>query len=158
MRLSAAKSSEKYRGGVLPPAAALERDIVGLGVAEKQKDRARQVLERSAELSGFFESGRNRLVMPAFAVKADAPPSTDPGDDSDAKPKKGGGGGGFDHDPLIIGLFQKLPQPDEDWEEADRLKWLQTAANIFDLVYKGDCAGFHITPARADRSPRLRDN
>jgi hypothetical protein len=35
---------EKYRGTVLPPAAALECDMEGLGVAEKQKGRARQVL------------------------------------------------------------------------------------------------------------------
>jgi hypothetical protein len=39
---------EKYQGGVLPPAAALERDFVALGVMEKQKERARQILERSA--------------------------------------------------------------------------------------------------------------
>jgi hypothetical protein len=32
---------EKYRGGVLPPAAALDRDIATLGVSEKQKERAR---------------------------------------------------------------------------------------------------------------------
>ncbi|MGE3897487.1 MAG: hypothetical protein AB7F39_06225 [Variibacter sp.] len=58
---------DKYRGTVLPPAAALERDMVGLGVSEKQRDRARQVLERSADLSGFFESGKTKLVMPAIA-------------------------------------------------------------------------------------------
>src|SRR5258708_1324737 len=64
---------EKYRGGVLPPAAALERDMVGLGVSGKQKDRARQVFEKSAEQAGYFEHGKNRLVMPAIAVKGDAP-------------------------------------------------------------------------------------
>jgi hypothetical protein len=45
---------DKYKGGVLPPAAALERDVVGLGVAEKQTGRARQVFERSAEQTGFL--------------------------------------------------------------------------------------------------------
>jgi hypothetical protein len=53
----------------------------------------------------------------------------------------------------LAGLFRKLPPPESDWAEADRLKWLQTAANIFDLVYK-DCGGFSISPARAERSPR----
>jgi len=69
---------EKYRGGVLPPSAAFERDIVGLGVAEKQKDKARQVFERSATQAGFFEAGKSKLVMPEFAVKSDgfAPPDT----------------------------------------------------------------------------------
>jgi hypothetical protein len=45
---------EKYKGGVLPPAAALERDLVALGVAEKQKGRAGQVFERSAEQAGLL--------------------------------------------------------------------------------------------------------
>ena len=35
---------------------------------------------------------------------------------------------------------------------------LGPAANIFDLVYTGDCGGFAISPARAERSPRPRDN
>ena len=143
---------EKYRGGVLPPPAALERDFVSLGVAEKQKDRARQVFERAAEQAGFFESGRNRLVMPAVAVKQESVAAT-PVEEEKSDPKKGGGGGGFDHDPLIIGLFQKLPEPEADWPATARLKWLQTAANIFDLLYKGD-GGIVVSMARADRSPR----
>jgi len=148
---------EKYRGGVLPPSAALERDFVSLGVAEKQKERARQVFERSAEQAGFFESGRNRLVMPAVAIKQEGTAPVVEEEKSD--PKKGGGGGGFgDHDALIIGLFRKLPQPAAEWSEEDRLKWLQTAADIFDLVYEGDCGGFIISPARAERSPRPRDH
>ena len=50
---------DKYRGGVLPSqAAALERDMVGIGVGAKVKDRARQVFERSAEQAGYFEHGK----------------------------------------------------------------------------------------------------
>ena len=49
---------DKNKGGVLPPAAALERELVGLGVSEKQKGRAREVFERSAEQAGFFEHGK----------------------------------------------------------------------------------------------------
>jgi hypothetical protein len=57
---------------------------------------------------------------------------------SRASAGNGAGDGGFgDHDPLVLGLFRKLPEPDEDWPAKDRLKWLQTGANIFDLVYKG---------------------
>jgi hypothetical protein len=47
---------------------------------------------------------------------------------------------GGNHDPLILGLFQKLPEPDADWPAKDRLKWLQMATNIFDLVYKEEGA------------------
>jgi hypothetical protein len=44
-------------------------------------------------------------------------------------------------DPLIQGLFSKLPEPEMEWPLAARQKWLQTAANIFDLMY---------TPTEAD--------
>src|SRR5207237_6915037 len=58
---------ERYKDGVLPPAKTLETEIVGLGVAEKQKTRARQAFERSAQASGYFEHGNNRLVRPGVA-------------------------------------------------------------------------------------------
>lgn len=41
-----------------------------------------------------------------------------------------------DHDPMIVGLFKKLPPADSSWETADRIKWLKTAANIFGLIYE----------------------
>jgi hypothetical protein len=147
---------DNYKGGVLPPAAALEREMVGMGVAEKQTSKARQVFERSAEQGGYFEHGKSRLVMPAVAVRPDeAPPAPVLDEQQNRERNKGGGGGGDmgDHDPLILGLFQKLPEPDTDWSSKDRLKWLQTAANIFDLVYKGE-GGIVVSAARADRSPR----
>ena len=37
--------------------------------------------------------------------------------------------------PLIQGLFDKLPQAESEWSLQARQKWLQTAANIFDLMY-----------------------
>ena len=78
---------EKYKGGV-PPAAALERDIVGLGVAEKQIVRARQVFEKSAEQGGYFENGRNRLVMPGVAMRQDSPPPPAPADEDQSNRDK----------------------------------------------------------------------
>lgn len=50
----------------LPPTAALEKELVGLGLADTMSDTARRVLERSAEQAGFFEAGSDRLVMPGF--------------------------------------------------------------------------------------------
>jgi hypothetical protein len=148
---------EKYSGGVLPPSAALERDIVGLGVSEKQKDRARQVLERSADQGGFFAHGKNRLVMPAVVVREEIPPAPE----DKEKNRNGSNGGGHTpptpptppRHPFIEGLLQSLPKPEEDWPAAGRVKWLQTAANIFDLIYKGD-GGIKIELAMAQRSPR----
>lgn len=141
---------EKYKGGVIPPAAALERDMVGLGVAAKMKDRARRTFEHSAEKAGFYEQGKNRLVLPGVAP-GDAIPAREP-----EKPGGTGGPGGRDGDglhPFIQGLLKTLPEPDSKWDLAQRVKWLQTAANIFDLIYEGD-GGIEVTPATAKRSPR----
>lgn len=152
---------EKYRGGALPPAGAFERDLETIGVAPKMKDRARRVLERSAEQAGFFEQGRNRLVRPGVAVRDDVPPPDSNANDDD---EQGGGGGGGKTPPpsgpalhpFIQGLLLKLPEPETEWEPAQRVKWLQTAANIFDLIYKGE-GGIEVSSATAGRSPRPRD-
>jgi hypothetical protein len=55
--------------------------------------------------------------------------------------------------PFIEGLLQTLPEPQDDWPATGRVKWLQTAANIFDLIHKGD-GGIKIELAMAQRSPR----
>ena len=41
-------------------------------------------------------------------------------------------------EPLIRGLIEKLPPADTNWSLADRAKWLNATANIFDLMYKSD--------------------
>ncbi len=124
---------EKFKGGSLPPAAALEREIVGLGVAPKQKDRARQVFERSADQAGFFAHGRDRLIQPGIAGNGFTPPP-------DEKPKGGGGdggGGGDSLDPLIAALIQKLPQSGDPkpWPVDQRVTWLQMTAMAFQMAY-----------------------
>jgi hypothetical protein len=84
-----AGTDPEYRGGVLPPATALSRDVVALGVSEKQKDRARLVFECSAEQAGFFEHGKQRLVMPGVAYQPDGARANEC-----EKPEPGNGGGG----------------------------------------------------------------
>src|SRR3546814_3404924 len=47
-------------------------------------------------------------------------------------------GGGSQLHPFIRGLLDKLPEPETEWAmhgTAGRIKWLQTAANIFDMIY-----------------------
>lgn len=127
---------DNYNGGVMPPPAALARDMVGLGVAEKTKDRARQVFERSAEQAGFFAHGKNRLVMPAISMPADVP--SDKPDDRDRDDDDnggGGGGGGGGKDPLIRALIQKLPTSGSDWSADDRVTWLQMISMAFQMTY-----------------------
>jgi hypothetical protein len=157
---------ERYRGNILPPAGALEREMANLGVASKQADKARQAFERSAQQAGFFEHGRNRLVMPSGAAAPTTQaqseiPLSSPREES--YERQGGGtpyvdrgGTTSDLHPFIVGLLQTLPEPGTDWEAEDRMKWLQTAANIFDLIYKGT-GGIRIELAMAHRSPRPTD-
>ena len=129
---------DRFDGSTLPPIAALNRTLVGMGVSDKQVDAARQAFQRSAKQAGFFGHGSNRLVEPV--IRGGKPPS--PG--VTPKPKDpppgsgGGGGGGDDLDPFIQGLLSKLPASGTSWGSDDQLKWLQTAATIFGLMYGGD--------------------
>jgi hypothetical protein len=140
---------EKFRGVSLPPTAGLEREIEMLGVAPKQKDKARQVLQRSAKQAGFFDYGPDRLVLPAgtsengrSATAKDDPVAPPP---APRRSSSGDGGGGDEHHPFIQGLLKTLPQPESDWTVEQRARWLQTAAGIFDLIYKGNEEGRAIT-------------
>lgn len=126
---------EKYKGGVLPPAAALERDMVGLGVAQKQKDRARQVFERAAEQGGFFEHGKDRLIRPGVALR-DEPPPEDRGRQNGGEGGGGDGGDGEAIDPIIAGLLKRLPKSGEIWPEPQRDLWLELLKGSFKLIYR----------------------
>jgi hypothetical protein len=124
----------KYNGYMLPPPKALEREMDALGVSAKQTDKARQAFERSASRAAYFEHGGDRLTMPA---KLDSGPETLRVDSNENQNKRAGGGsgGGGDFPPLIQGLIERLPPPDSVWPVQKRKQWLQTAENIFSLIY-----------------------
>lgn len=124
---------EKFKGNALPPTTGLEAAVVSMGVAQKQKERARQVLQRSAQQAGFFQFGNDRLVLPAF--KASAAPIVNPPEPEEPEKKKTKDEDDEELHPFIRGLLKKLPAPDSEWPMDGRAKWLQTAANIFDLMY-----------------------
>ena len=137
---------EKYKGTVTPPNAALEREIVALGVSEKQKARARQVFESSAKQTGFREHGPAQLVMPAVVVPPpgaqNPPPAGGGGDGGNGGGNSGGGGGGvgveLDLDPLLIALLQKIPSQGAEWPRDRRLRWFRTFAMNVSQVYDAD--------------------
>lgn len=71
------KIYDSYRGRLLPPAKALEREMQTFGVSSKQTDKARQAFERSARKAGFYEAGDDRLVRPKVAENnGQEPPPT----------------------------------------------------------------------------------
>lgn len=138
---------EKFKGGALPPAAALEREMVGLGVAQKQKERARQVFEKSAEQAGFTAHGKDRLVQPGVLANNTShrqpPPPAVKHSGGDGGAGAGGSGSGSGSgtgneglDPLIAALIQKLPKDANlPWPVEDRLAWLQMTAMAFQMAY-----------------------
>ena len=46
---------DKFKGGVLPPPAAIERQMGELGVSPRQLERARQTFTKSAQYAGFID-------------------------------------------------------------------------------------------------------
>jgi hypothetical protein len=142
---------EKYRGHLLPPMKALEREMQSLGVSSKQTDKARQAFERSAKQAGFFDAGDDRLVkpraeMPGTKKTDEAATGGDEKKASDSAGRTGGGGsgggrGGDTLHPFVRGLLDTLPAPETDWDENKRADWLRTAASIFKLIYKSNGNG-----------------
>lgn len=131
------KLYEKFKGATLPPLSGLESVIVGLGVAQKTKDRARQVFQRSAKQAGFSEYGADRLVMPSVRASAAPAPAVEPEVEPDKKKKKEK----EDDDaprlhPLIEGLLKELPEPKTEWPLDDRRNWLEMVSSIFNVIYK----------------------
>lgn len=134
---------DRHKDGVLPPAAALEREIAGLGVPDKQKDRARLIFERSAEQTGFFGYGKNRLVMPGIPAKEAGSPTQEPAEQPSERSTGGGGPGGGDGaglnlDPLLMALLRKIPATEEGWPAEKRARWFRTFAMNVSQVYDPD--------------------
>jgi hypothetical protein len=151
-----ARVFENYKGFTLPGPAALEKFMLEVGVSSKQTAKARHAFSRSAKQAGYFEHGEDRLVRPAALTGPGTKPIEPEAPKAPESEKKGGSGGGDfgSLHPFIQGLLKTLPEPETEWASPARVKWLQTAANIFDLIYKGDGGGISVTGARADRSPR----
>ena len=124
---------EKYKDAITPPPGALEREIVDLGVGEKQKARARQVFENSADQTGFREAAPNKLVAPAV-FKPQNP---------EEKRKHGGNGGGgsdLNLDPLLLELLRKVPTASDGWPADKRVRWFKTFAMNVSQVFDPDDA------------------
>lgn len=135
---------ERYQGRVMPPDAGLENDMVGLGVAAKQKDKARQAFQRSADQGGFFQHGRNRLVAPKiFGSPRSEHPRREDAREASASGAAAETGGVTDaqtpHHELIKGLFRMLPT-EGSFSKRQQERWLAAAKVNLALVYGADDA------------------
>lgn len=126
---------DKYKGSPLPAPVGLEREMVELGVALKQRERARQVFAKSARAAGFFAQGPHRLVLPSF--NASTPPVTDNLEPRTDYGRLGGGGQPPKH-PVIDGLILMLPEPGTVWPAVQREEWLSAWKAILPLLYKDE--------------------
>jgi len=152
---------DHHRGGLLPLDSGLESEIVEHGVTASQKERARQVFQRSAEHAGFFQQGRDRLVMPApgeaeTSIPPDVPddeevppPATPPApEDADA---------GFlsNLHPIVEGLVRMLPGANDKWPADKQKAWLKVAAVNFEFLYGSEGTIPSTDSNQADRNSGL---
>ncbi len=155
------KVFDTYRGRQLPPKpSGLEHAFVSFGVSTKQRETARRVFERSARASGFFPSdAEDRLVQPVLGVPAPTVAPSEPAEpvaEGNAPQSQGRRSPTVAYDlgrprrhPFIEGLLETLPEDKAEWPSADRVKWLQAAAQIFDLLYAGGNAEISVTVRKA---------
>jgi hypothetical protein len=136
---------EKYRGHLLPPTRALEREMSALGVAPKQADKARRGFFRSARQAGFFAQGEDRLVQPRFDRQPDTKRTDEDRAIDDGRREFGGGGTGgsgngvqsrVSRPKLIEALYESLPADGKTWTLQEAEDWLQAAAYNFRYAYK----------------------
>ncbi len=142
------KTYEEFRGKQLPPRpVGLEMAFVRFGVAPKQKTNARLAFDKSAAQASFFPNGQqDRLVEPILGAPSSTPAARsatyddiDALDDMPAIALRKEPEGAKLH-PFVQGLLDTLPAPQTNWTVEGRAKWLQAAANIFDLIYQGSGA------------------
>ena len=129
------KIFETYKGGPLPQKDAdLEGVIESFGVAVKQKARARQIFQRSADQAKVFNEKKDRLVLP-------------PGVSLDSKPDEEGKGRKMeqqihqqltpagDINPLLASLIEELPTTGE-WTRDEHDLWIRLFQRTLDKLYK----------------------
>ncbi len=129
------KMYEQNKGHVLPPPAAIERQMEQFGISPKQKERARQTFTKSATYAGFIDAATGRFVKPGNL--GGSPPRDDTPDPPMGEVEHGGNRGGDPPaiDPIIAGLLKRLPKSGDTWPKAQRKLWLQLLEGSFDLIY-----------------------
>ena len=128
---------EALRDRRLPPDAAIQRQMVEMGVAPKQAQRARQVLKSSARTAGFFEIASDRLVRPHTSglngphgqSDASKTENNKPGNGDEPPPR------GPNH-PLIEALLAEMPEAGTQWEKDHCVTWLRMLLLSLGMIYE----------------------
>ena len=148
---------KNFEGQTLPPPAAIERHIEGLGVPPKQKMRARQTFTKSAHYAGFIDSATGRFIKPASSAPSTPEPLTETHNGKTGA-GAGAGGGGDDGDelvldPLLKALLRKIPTVDEGWPAGPRARWFKTfAMNVSQIYDTGDDVVDLVITVESDKS------
>jgi hypothetical protein len=122
---------DKYRGRLLPGDAVLEADMVEAGVASKQKGRARQGFQRSAEQAKL---GKDRLVLPGGVSLDSTTPKGEKGRKMEQQHQQFTPSG--DASPVLAFLLKSLPPSGSRWSHDARQQWMRMLELALDEMYK----------------------
>jgi hypothetical protein len=142
------RTYEEFKGRQLPPRPnGLEQAFIRFGVSPKSAQQARLAFDKSAAQAGYFAAGQDRLIEPILPSGGGFPPGRPPADNGGDRNVARDIAAGLGEEPerpapsglhpFIQGLLDSLPEPETNWAPEGRAKWLMTANNIFDLLYKG---------------------
>jgi hypothetical protein len=127
---------EKYKGKMLPGSDALESEIVALGAAPKQRERARQTFQRSALQAGLFSSSKDRLILPPgiseSMLTSEAP---QPIKQRESQTPAVIESKVTANDPRAGLLVSTLPSPENGFSAGERKQWHAMADAIFDQIF-----------------------
>lgn len=141
---------ETFKGRRLPAESGLEAEMVKMGVSPKQVGKARQAMNRSAEFAGFFSLGRDRLIAPTAATLPGVTPPPPPADLGPIPENLSG----LANDPLIVGLWKRLPPAQVGaFTSEQQAEWLEAATVILRMLYgSGGTRPSHPKPEPTDAS------
>lgn len=128
---------ERLRDHPLPPDAAIQRQMIEMGVAPKQAQRARRAFKSSARTAGFFEIASDRLVRPHTSGSNGQFGKDDSGT-KEVNQHSGGGDepprGGIH--PLVQALLAEMPEAGTRWEKDHCVTWLKMMLLSLGMIYE----------------------
>ena len=116
----------------MPTRFQLEMMIKELGGTPKQLRKARMIFVRSCRQAGMIDEKTKNFRMPKYVTHDEITEPKSVVHEILIKPSNN------DLHPLIQGLLMKLPEPHAEWSTQQRMAWLETAKNIFGLLYHTD--------------------